>query len=162
MSASCASAPGGEEETRPADVLAGHADVVDAVLAANRLFVAVAANALARVAPDVTLPQLRVLVLLEQHGAMTVGALADALGVVPSTATRMCDRLTGKKLVRRATDRGNRRQVSVSLSAEGQRLIERSTQHRGEQITRLLAAIPAGDQQRIAEALQVLVEAAGR
>jgi DNA-binding MarR family transcriptional regulator len=142
------------------EFLTGHGEIVDAVLAANRLFVAVAATALAGVAPDVTLPQFRVLVLLEQHGAMTVGELAAALGVVPSTATRMCDRLTAKKLIRRVTDRGNRRRVSVSLSTDGLRLIEQSTRRRSAQIARLLASIPAADQRRIADALRMLVAAA--
>jgi DNA-binding MarR family transcriptional regulator len=162
MSASPEPATAGGGPAARTDFLAGQAEVVDAVLAANRLFVAVAANALAGVDPDVTLPQFRALVLLDQHGAMTVGALAEALGVVPSTATRMCDRLTAKKLIRRVTDRGNRRRVTVRLSADGQRLIEQSTRRRSAQIAQLLASIPEADQRRIAEALHVLVVAAGR
>jgi DNA-binding MarR family transcriptional regulator len=162
MRASSESRAARGDQAGPAEYLAGDGEIVDAVLAANRLFVAVAATALAGVAPDVTLPQFRALVLLEQRGSMTVGALAAALGVVPSTATRMCDRLTAKKLVRRVTDRGNRRRVSVSLSGEGQRLIEQSTRRRSTQIAHLLASIPEADQQRIADALRLLVAAAGQ
>lgn len=146
----------------PAGFLEGQSEIVDAVLAANRMFVAVATNALAGLAPDVTLAQFRALVLLDQHGAMTVGALAEALGVVPSTATRMCDRLTSKKLIRRMTDRGNRRRVTVSLSSEGRELIAHSTRRRAAEFTRLLDSIPAADQQRIADALRLLVSAARR
>jgi DNA-binding MarR family transcriptional regulator len=154
--------PAAAGQAGPTEFLSGQADIVDAVLSANRLFVAVAANALAGVDPDVTLPQFRALALLDQHGAMTVGALADALGVVPSTATRMCDRLTAKKLIRRVTERGNRRRVTVRLSAAGQRLIEQSNRRRSAQIAQLLASLPEADQRRIAEALQVLVVAAAR
>ncbi|MGH3411618.1 MAG: MarR family winged helix-turn-helix transcriptional regulator [Marmoricola sp.] len=143
-----------------AEVLAGQADVVDAVLAANRVFVAVATNALAGIAPEVTLPQFRTLVLLDSRGPMTLTALAAALGVVPSTATRMCDRLVSKKMIRRATDRGNRRQVTLSLSTAGRRLIEKSTARRRDEIFRLLATVPVRDQHRLAEALHVLVRAA--
>jgi len=143
-----------------ASVLAGQSDVVDAVLAANRVFVAVAAGAVADIEPEVTLPQFRALVLCEMHETVTVAQLAEAMGVVPSTATRMCDRLVAKKLLHRAVDRTNRRQVHLSLRPEGRHLIEESTRRRTAEVGRLLAAIPAEDQTRLADALGLLIEAA--
>lgn len=140
----------------------GDDDVVAAVLSANRVFVAVASRALARVRPEVTLPQFRALVLLEAHESMTVAELADALGVVPSTASRMADRLVTRKLIRRSTDAANRRQVQLRLSAAGRRLIEQSTRGRRREITRLLRAIPKPEQERLAASLRLLVDAAGR
>ena len=142
------------------EVLEGQADVVDAVLAASRVFVAVASNALADLTPEVTLPQFRALVLLEGRGAMTVGELADELGVAPSTASRMCDRLVAKKLVRRALDRTNRRRVRLTLHAAGHDLIAASTRRRTQQIARLIRTIPPAEQERLAAALNVLVAAA--
>lgn len=142
------------------DLLEGQADVVDAVLAASRVFVAVASNALAGVTPEVTLPQFRTLVLLEGRGAMTVADLAEELGVVPSTASRMCDRLVAKKLIRRALDRSNRRRVRLTLSEAGHDLIAASTRRRKQQIARLIKAIPVSEQERLTEALSVLVAAA--
>lgn len=136
------------------------AEVVAAVLAANRLFVAVATNALAGLAPDVTLPQFRALVLLDQHGSMMVTALAEALGVVPSTATRMCDRLVAKGLIRRAVDRRNRRRVTVRLAEQGRELIAASTARRRVELARILDVLPLADRHRVAEALRLLVSAA--
>ena len=146
--------------TGASDVLTGQAEVVDAVLAASRVFVAVASNALAGLSPDVTLPQFRALVLLEGRGAMTVAELAADLGVTPSTASRMCDRLVGKKLVRRTLDPSNRRRVRLTLHASGRELIAASTKRRRQQIARLLRTIPATEQSRLAAALQMLVAAA--
>ena len=146
--------------TDASEVLAGQADVVDAVLAASRVFVAVASNALAGMTPEVTLPQFRVLVLLDGHGAMTVADLAEELGVAPSTASRMCDRLVAKKLVRRSLDRRNRRRVRLTLLAAGRALIASSTLRRKQQIGKLLRTIPPREQQRLANALGVLVAAA--
>ncbi len=143
-------------------VIEGQSAVVDAVLAANRVFVAVASNALADTTPEVTLPQFRALVLLDQHGVLGVTRLADELGVVPSTASRMSDRLVAKGLVRRSTDRSSRRQVSLRLQPAGRILIAESTRRRTEQIARLLAGIPPDDQDRLAEALNLLVAAASR
>lgn len=143
-----------------ASLLAGEADIVDAVLAANRVFVAVAANALADLEAEVTLPQFRALVLIDMHTTMTVTHLAEALGVVSSTATRMCDRLITKGLLDRSTDSGNRRQVVLSLQPEGQKLIEQSTQKRSREIGALLNCIPAGQQAQLAKSLRGLVAAA--
>jgi DNA-binding MarR family transcriptional regulator len=143
-----------------AQVIKGQAAVVDAVLAASRVFVAVASNALVGTTPQVTLPQFRALVLLEQHGALSVAQLAAELDVVPSTASRMCDRLVSKKLVRRSVDRANRRQVTLRLLPSGQALIAESTRRRRREISRLLRSITPADQDRLATSLRVLIAAA--
>ncbi|MBN9113590.1 MAG: MarR family transcriptional regulator [Pseudonocardia sp.] len=135
------------------------AEVVEAVLAANRLFVAVASRALAGIRQDVTMPQFRVLVLLGQAGQMTVAQLAADLQVVPSTATRMCDRLLTKRLITRRSDRRDRRRAVLALSAAGEALLAESTRRRTAEIARLLAVIPADEHARVAEALRTLVSA---
>jgi DNA-binding MarR family transcriptional regulator len=143
-----------------ASMLAGQADIVDAVLAANRVFVAVAAGALANLEPEVTLPQFRALVLIDMHRSMTVAELAEALDVVPSTATRMCDRLVAKQLVDRVVDSANRRQMALTLRPEGRALIAQSTRQRKREINRLLKSIPPHAQTDLAAALGLLVQAA--
>ncbi len=147
-----------EDDT--ASMLAGQAEVVDAILAANRVFVAVAAGALANLEPEITLPQFRALVLIDIHRSMTAAELAEALGVVPSTATRMCDRLVAKELVDRTVDATNRRQVTVTLRPEGRTLIAQSTRRRKREITRLLKSIPPETQAELAMSLGALVQAA--
>lgn len=145
-----------------AAVIEGQSAVVDAVLAANRVFVAVASNALVGLKPEVTLPQFRTLVLLEQHRVLGVTQLAEELGVVPSTASRMGERLVAKRLVRRSVDPTNRRQVLLRLQPAGRELIAESTRRRTAQIAKLLHSIPDADKERLAEALTLLVVAAGR
>ncbi|MEO6885553.1 MAG: MarR family transcriptional regulator [Jatrophihabitantaceae bacterium] len=141
-------------------VLGGQAEIVDAVLAASRVFVAVASNALVGTRPEVTLPQFRALVLLDQHGSMSLAHLASALGVVPSTATRMCDRLVAKKLVQRVTDRTNRRQLNITLLPTAKTLLAESTRRRKNEISRLLRSISRADQHALAGSLTMLVDAA--
>jgi DNA-binding MarR family transcriptional regulator len=143
-----------------AQVIKGQAAVVDAVLAASRLFVAVASNALVGTTPQVTLPQFRALVLLEQHGALSVAHLAAELDVVASTASRMCDRLVNKKLVHRGVDRSNRRQVTLRLLPAGHTLIAESTRRRRQEISLLLRSISPADQDQLAASLDLLVTAA--
>ena len=50
----------------------------------------------ADIAEEVTLTQYRTLVVLASRGPQGLAGLADAVGVTPATATRMCDRLVKK------------------------------------------------------------------
>lgn len=145
-----------------AGTLDAGADISASVLAANRVFVAIAARALAGQRPEVTLPQWRALVLLDMHGSMTMGRLAAALNVVPSTATRMCDRLVRKRLVQRTTDPANRRQVSVSLLPAGRHLVATTVERRRQGLSRLLATLSAEDQARLDAAFKTFVRAANQ
>src|SRR6476659_9486342 len=72
----------------------------DALLIASRALVGVAARSLVGV-DDITLPQYRALVVLTRPAPVTIGDLATALDIHRSTATRLCDRLERKGLVRR-------------------------------------------------------------
>ena len=88
---------------------AADVDVVDAVLTASRTMVAVATRSLGAAAEDTTLAQYRALVVLASRGPQRMVDLAEALGVAPSTAGRMCDRLVRKGLIRRQRARADRR-----------------------------------------------------
>ena len=82
--------------------------VVDAVLSASRVLVAVAARSLSDIAEEVTLTQYRTLVVLASRGPQNLVGLAEAVGVTPATATRMCDRLVKKKLIVRQSEQDDR------------------------------------------------------
>jgi DNA-binding MarR family transcriptional regulator len=136
-------------------------NVVDAVLSASRVLVAVAARSLSEVAEEVTLTQYRSLVVLASRGPQSVAALAVAVGVTPPTASRLCDRLVRKGLIRRREDRHDRRAVRLALTAAGRQLVDAVTLRRRDEIARLLEAIPIDAQRSLVVALQLLAEAAG-
>src|SRR3990172_6550201 len=71
-----------------------------------------------------TLTQLRALFLLRAEDGASAGALAEPLKVMPSTLTRIVDRLVRQGLVRRESDHGDRRLVRHHLSAQGARVVE--------------------------------------
>jgi DNA-binding MarR family transcriptional regulator len=135
--------------------------MVDAVLSASRALVAVAARSLADAGEEVTLTQYRALVVLASRGPQSVASLADALAVTPPTASRMCERLVRKGLLRRRTDRDDRRQVRLGLTGSSRRLIDTVTVRRREEIASLLAAIPAEEQDSVVTALRRLTDGAG-
>ena len=66
-----------------------------------------------------TIPQMRLLWTLREEDGQPVGALAEHLGVNPSTITGHVDRLVRQGLVRREEDAGDRRIVRNYLTEEG-------------------------------------------
>jgi len=134
---------------------------LDAVVTASRVLVAMAARSLADAGEDVTLTQYRSLVVLASRGPQGVASLAEAVAVTPPTASRLVDRLVRKGLVRRRTDRHDRRQVRVGLTEAGRRLVDLVTERRRAEIDQLLTSIDPEVQRSMAAGLQQLALAAG-
>ncbi len=134
---------------------------VDAVLTASRSLIAIATMSLGATAEDTTIAQYRALVVLASRGPQRMVDLAAALGVTPSTAGRMCDRLLRKGLIRRYRDRADRRAVQVSITPGGRQVVDQATARRRELIAGILAKLPPRQQPAIANALQAFARAAG-
>ena len=131
------------------------------MLSASRVLVAIAARSLADAGEEVTLTQYRSLVVLASRGPQTVAALAEAVAVTAPTASRLCDRLVKKGLVRRRTDRNDRRQVRIGLTEAGRQIIDTVSTRRRSEITDLLASMPPKTQRSVATALAQLAKSAG-
>jgi DNA-binding MarR family transcriptional regulator len=135
--------------------------LVDAVLGASRALVAVAARSLTSVAEDVSLAKYRFLVVLASRGPERLADLATALGVDRSSATRMCDRLVGKRLVTRRQSREDRRAVRVSLTRTGGELVSEVSRRRRAEIATIVQRIPAPQRESVLIALRAFADAAG-
>lgn len=136
-------------------------ELIDAVLGASRVLVAVAARSLAGLAEDVTLAQYRVLIELAARGPQRVADLATVLAVERSTATRMCDRLVRKRLVHRRRAATDRRTVRIALSHTGRELVEAVSDRRRGEISRILRRMPGPDRHAVLRALRAFASAAG-
>jgi DNA-binding MarR family transcriptional regulator len=135
--------------------------LVDAVLSASRVFIAIATRSLADSAEEVTLAQYRTLVVLASRGPQTLAGLASNIAVTPATATRMCDRLVRKGLIRRTHRRGDRRTIRLDLTAEGRSLVDAVTQRRRKEIQSLLKSVPVAEQSDLVRALGRFTELGG-
>lgn len=136
-------------------------DVVDAVLAASRALVGVAARSLAAAPEEISLPQYRALVMLASHGRSRAQDLAALLEVTPSTGSRMVDRLVRKGLVRRRPVEGDRRAVDLEPTATGRALVDAVTQARRQEIARIVRRVPVSVRPELVAALHAFAEAAG-
>ena len=129
--------------------------VVDAVVRASRALVGITVRALSSVSDEVTLPQLRTLVVVSQHGAQTVSALADRLDVHASTMTRMCSRLVSRGLVERRPSPLDRREVVIVLTAQGQGLVDEVMDRRRREIDAVVRRMEPDDRDRVVAALEL-------
>jgi DNA-binding MarR family transcriptional regulator len=133
----------------------------DALLLASRALVALAARSLADIG-EITLPQFRALVVLSRPVPVTVGDIAAALAIHPSTATRLCDRLERKRLVRRRWGaRTDRRETTVTSTDKGRRLVARVTERRRHDIAEIAASMTSTELRNAINGLRAFAEAAG-
>jgi DNA-binding MarR family transcriptional regulator len=73
----------------------------------------------------------------------------------------LVERLVKKGLVRRRTDRHDRRQVRIALTESGRHLIDAVSARRRQEIATLLDAVAPETQRSVVAALSQLAEAAG-
>lgn len=111
-----------------------------------------------RLAPlGLTPGQGRALSVLEKTGGpMRMAALAEALRVVPRSATGVVERLEELGLVRRETDPANRRSVLVDLTEAGRGTLEELAEARRETAEELFGALTPDDRRRLLALLTTL------
>lgn len=134
---------------------------VEAVMRASRALVGIAAASISAVDDVVTVPQLRVMMMLATRGAMNLAGVAAGLEVSASNASRICDRLLKAGLVDRREDPADRRHITLTLTADGRALIDRVTQHRRTAIRRILRKMSPDQREALTAVLDDFAAAAG-
>ena len=137
------------------------ADGVDALQEATRMLAGVALRSVDVLEGAVSLPQFRVLAVLADLGPARSVRVAAALGLEPSTITRLVDRLVSAGHVTRVTDPSNRSAVILELAGTGRRLVADVAAWRRAELTRLLLRLDSGDRATLTVTLRRLVEAGG-
>jgi DNA-binding MarR family transcriptional regulator len=131
------------------------------VLTASRALRGVAVRSIASVDDDVTLLQYRTLVLLVSRREPNVSDLAEALGIHPSTATRLCDRLVAKGLVDRVTSNESRREISLTATPAGRAVVRAVSARRRREVTRIVEQMARDERKRLCDAFTAFAVAAG-
>lgn len=146
-----------------ADVDVGDpAAVAAAVEAATRALVITLGRAEEEVLPRVSVSQLRALLIIGRQAPTNLNQLAEELGAIPSSASRLCDRLVAAGLVTRRPGSVDRREVELRVSAEGQRLVEHLRDTRVAELASVLAAMPPEGQRALLVGLREFQRAAER
>jgi DNA-binding MarR family transcriptional regulator len=134
---------------------------VAALMMASRAFVGITARSLAAVDADVTLPQFRALMVLATRGPQRPADISAELDVVPSTGSRMVDRLVRKGLLRRTRTPIDRRVVRLRLTPAGRDLVEDVVKRRRTELRAIVTRTAEHWQPAVTAALQAFAEAAG-
>jgi DNA-binding MarR family transcriptional regulator len=134
---------------------------VESVMRAARALVGITAASIAEVDDVVTVPQLRVMVMISVRGPMNLGTVADGLNVSASNASRICDRLLRSGLLDRQEDPADRRQITLSLTGDGRALLERVNRHRRRAIRAALQTLSPRQRAALTASLDEFSAAAG-
>jgi DNA-binding MarR family transcriptional regulator len=132
-----------------------------AIEAAAETMVIVWGRAQESLRPPVSGSQLRALLVVDQAGETNLNGLAEQLGAIPSSASRLCDRLQASGLLARTPGRTDRREVTLSLTRDGRALLARMRSARQEEIGRVLAQMTPEHRERLLLGLTAFREAAG-
>ncbi|UNX56618.1 MarR family transcriptional regulator (plasmid) [Georgenia sp. TF02-10] len=129
------------------------AQATEAMMAVSPTMTAIVARTLSEVADELTVPQLRVLVLLNSRGPMNLTTIAQHLHVNASNASRTCDQLVAAGRISRQPDPDDRRSAVLRLTDEGGRLLAGIMTARRRLIDGVVVRMDPEDQQMLAEGL---------
>ena len=112
--------------------------------------------------PDssVTMAQMRVLMLLATIGPTHMSELAGALRISLSTLSGLVDRLVESGLVSRHTDDHDRRQIIISLSADGVKFLDYFQEVGVSHLRELLMRLSPDEVRSVTTTLDLLMSAA--
>ncbi|WP_433798819.1 MarR family winged helix-turn-helix transcriptional regulator [Actinomycetospora sp. CA-084318] len=134
-------------------------DAVDALMATTRLLVGVATRALEDL--GMSLPQFRLLLVLDELGASPGTVAAHRLGTAASSVTRLGDQLEASGHLTRRRDPANRSVVVLEPTEAGRALVGTVLARRREALADLVGRLPDEQRHALTAALTALRDAAG-
>jgi DNA-binding MarR family transcriptional regulator len=111
---------------------------------------------------DLTMSQLKTIMLLVETGGLTGRDLAEKMGIGPSAVTALVDRLVQRQYVRREEDRADRRVSWARPTSKATELFERLHATHRERLAEVLVTLSSEDLVLVARAITTLERAATR
>jgi DNA-binding MarR family transcriptional regulator len=110
----------------------------------------------------VSTSQLRALLVVQREGPLPVSQLADELGAMVSSASRLCDRLVAAGLVERQASPVNRRLTLIRLNHAGVQLLRDIRTARVAELGVLLSRLSRSEREGLLGGLLALGQAEDR
>lgn len=107
---------------------------------------------------EITPPQFNALLLLSEHGDMTIGDLGSKMYLASSTATDLIDRMERNLLVERVRDDSDRRVVRLHMTDKGKQMILEVLESRKRYLDKLLAHVDQEDQEKLVNSLSKIYD----
>lgn len=107
--------------------------------------------------PELTLPQLHVLITLAHCDNCKMSELSRALGVTLGNMTGMADRLLKSGYLSRRPDDKDRRIIRLQLTTKGKKAISIMKEHQHRTMRQVMAKMTVNDQETMLRILQNLL-----
>ncbi|MBY6276645.1 MarR family winged helix-turn-helix transcriptional regulator [Symbiobacterium thermophilum] len=111
---------------------------------------------------DITNPQFEALLVLREHGELTMGELCAKMFLACSTATDLIDRMERNQLIERVRDTADRRVIRLRVLPKGNQLIDQILEARQAYLSNAMAGMAASDKARLIWSLQQLTAVLSR
>ena len=150
---------------KPVPLASPSEDPVSALIALGQAFRGIEAateGATPWLSVDLTMSQLKAVMLLVETGGIASGTLADSLGTAPSAVTPLVDRLIAHKLARREPDSNDRRVVWIRPTTRTMALHQLLLHTRRPVLEHVWAQVPSERKNTIHRSLEELLDAAER
>jgi DNA-binding MarR family transcriptional regulator len=142
--------------------LSGYPEAIRAVLAAQlqlaRCVVSTQVQEWAQL--ELTIGQLKVMMILAGHPGMTISQLAESLSIGKPSTSILVDRLVQQSLLQRTEDEADRRRTLVTLTAAGNDLTTRLHQGNVERLVQWYSALAPDDLAALRRGLEALAKVA--
>ena len=109
-----------------------------------------------------SMPQFFLLMQVHRHEHCGISDLSEHLEITNAATSQLVDKLVQARLLERAEDPNDRRAKQVSLTLVGEEIVNKAIAERSRWVDDLATVLNAEEQQKVAEALEILTKASRR
>jgi DNA-binding MarR family transcriptional regulator len=95
-------------------------------------------------------------VIIERAEGTSLAGVAAHLGLTPPSACKLIDGLAGRGMVTRKESSGDRRRVTLEITAQGAQALASARKASQKSLSRLLGALDAEELSRVTRAMSAL------
>jgi MarR family transcriptional regulator for hemolysin len=105
---------------------------------------------------DLAVPQFRALLFISRNPGSSLLAVAHHLGLTPPTVSKMVDGLVFNKLVSRESSHADRRKVNLTLTVQGQAILEKARDGAQVRLAKTLSRLNPEEGETVLQAMKLL------
>ncbi|ASS70354.1 MarR family transcriptional regulator [Bacillus atrophaeus] len=108
---------------------------------------------------DMSMPQMKVLMLLNNHGTLKVSDIAEKMGASLSNTTGLLDRLEKSGFIKRSHSETDRRSVVIQLTEDSKSIFRGLYEKGHTKLKRSLEKLTADEKAAVTQGLSILAKA---
>lgn len=105
---------------------------------------------------ELSVPQFRSLVFIDRAAGASLGGVAEHLGLTPPSTCKLIDGLSARGMVTRRESPGDRRRVTLEITAEGARALAGARSETQKSLALLLGSLGVEELSTVALAMSAL------